>query len=101
MRITKSSVEAQWFTFEGEVQFQIRPFKFTSMNLESITESMYLQFDYCIVDWKGIDDEKDKPLKCNEENKKHLYDYYQDVRDFVFDKQEELKKRFDIEIKNS
>ena len=100
MKINKKNTEAKWFKFKGEVEFLIRPFKFSVMKLDNISQGMAEQFRYCIADWKGINGEDDKPLECNDENIDYLYDYYVDIRDFVFKKQEVFKKELDKQLKN-
>jgi len=103
MIINKSATEAKWFKFgktNSKVEFLIRPFRFSIMKLEDVSTGMMQQFTYCVVDWKGINDEKEKPLECNDENKEFLYDYYDDVRGFVFEKQEELKVVREKSLKN-
>lgn len=106
MNISKKNTEAVWFKFgktNSEVEFLIRPFKFSVMKLDDVSHGMAEQFRHCIMDWKGLndDDNEGKPLECNDENKEFLYDYYDDVRDFVFKKQEILKKKIGKQEKNS
>jgi len=103
MKINKKNVEAKWFKFgkgNSKVEFLIRPFKFSVMKLDNVAEGMMQQFNYCTTDWKGINDENDKPLECNDENKQYLYDYYTDVREFVFEKQEELRTKLNKSLGN-
>ena len=70
------------------------------MKLDDISEGMLQQFVYCLVDWKGLIGEDDKPFECNDENKAYIYDYYADVRDFVFNQQTVLKETIDKQLKN-
>ena len=55
-----------------------------------------------VVDWKGICDEKKKPLECNEENKKIISDHDQELAAFIINKASELKASIvtDDEVKN-
>lgn len=100
MKIIKKNTEAKWFKFEGKVEFLIKPFRFSIMKLDDVSQGMLQQFKYCIVEWKGLVGEDDKPFKCDDENKEYIYDYYTDVREFVFEKQNELKDRIDKQLKN-
>lgn len=106
MKISKKVTDKQWYTYEGEVGFCIRPFPFSSLKSVDTMEMALEQFMYCIVDWKGIDDgdksttKKAVAFKCTDENKKYLYDYSDAVRSFIFDKLGEQTKDVDIIIKN-
>lgn len=103
MIINKKNTEAEWFKYganNSKIEFLIRPFRFSIMKLDDVSKGMFQQFVYCIVDWKGINGEDEKPLKCDDENKEYLYDYIDDVRDFVFKKQEILKARIEKQLKN-
>lgn len=92
----------KWEKFNGKVEFLIRMFPFSELNgLEKIGKLLSEQFCYCIVDWKGLTDEDDKPLICDDENKLFLYDYYEDVRNFVFEKIKLLNEKEVKNLKNS
>lgn len=63
-----------------EVKLTIRPFSIFSLNqiptaenIQDIKEYFNI-FDYSVVSWVGISDENDKPLKCNTENKRLLFE---------------------------
>ena len=45
----------------------------------------YNNFEYVVLDWKGMLNDDDKPLKCNEENKRIVYDYFQELVGFVIE----------------
>ena len=100
MKINKKNVEGRWFKFDGKVEFKIRPFRLSTITSLDTMENINVQFTSTVVDWKGIEDEDGKPFKCNEENKKFIYDYYEDIVTFVIEKLKELKQRVDKEIKN-
>ena len=57
------------------------------------------QFMYCLVDWKGLN-ENGKKMPVNDDNKKYLYDYYNDVRDFVIGKSGAFATGLGEELKN-
>jgi hypothetical protein len=58
------------------------------------------QFFYCLVDWEGLEDAKGKALKCNDDNKKMVYDYVSELRDFILQKAISFSKDIDEEVKN-
>lgn len=101
MIIKKKNLDAKWFKYEGKVEFRIRPFKFSEATLEKIAIGLRDQFVFCVVDWRGIDDEDGKtPFKCTDSNKKYMYDYYKSVREFVQGKLEDIQDKWDKELKN-
>lgn len=102
MKISRKIKMEKWEKFNGKVEFLIRMFPFSELNgLEKIGKLLSEQFCYCIVDWKGLTDEDDKPLICDDENKLFLYDYYEDVRNFVFEKIKLLNEKEVKNLKNS
>lgn len=97
MKINKNLInKKEWFDLDEDknISFKIRPFPASHNVLRLINnideiEITWKQFNYSLVDWKGITDENDKPLECNDINKKMLFDYSQDVVLFVFNKSSE------------
>jgi hypothetical protein len=76
MLVTKEVVHPEY----PEVKVTVRPFSIFSLNqipsapnIQDIKEYFNI-FDYSVVSWVGISDENDKPLKCNTENKKFLFE---------------------------
>ena len=63
LKLNKKSLDAKWFDYEEGVSFKITP----SNRLKDLNFKESLINN--IVDWKGIVDENDKPLQCNDENK--------------------------------
>lgn len=102
MKINKRNVEAgTWYKYQDDVELKVRAMRLSALpNLDVSLENLAIQFDYCLVDWKGIETESGSAFKCNDENKQYIYDYYDGIREFVFAKQQELKDSFDKEIKN-
>jgi len=101
MKINRSLNKEKWCKFEGKVEFLLKKYPWSELtSVEKIGKTMADQFCYCIVDWKNINDEDDKPLVCNEENKLYLYDYYEDVRNFIFEELRKLDIKEIIERKN-
>jgi len=88
-----------WFTHPDEetLQFKLRPTSIYSLNktpgetvditLPDVVD-MYL---YCLIDWKGVGDPDDKPLKCNKENKLAFLNQHDNLATYVVTKSGELK----------
>lgn len=95
--LNKGKAKEQWFKYDEDVSFLIRPFPFSGRSLSTgeanISEMLVAQASYCVIDWKGINDEKDKPVKCNDENKKFLFDYSNELFNFVCEKNIELNNK--------
>lgn len=100
MKIDRSFLKEKWYKFNDEVSFKIAPFPFSQHKSTEVMDMVFEQFLRCVVDWKGIVDEDNKEFKCNKANKKFLYDFYPDIRDFVFDKSRMLSGKLDEESKN-
>jgi hypothetical protein len=90
MKIKKSIVEAKWIKYpdDEEVEFKIRPFPQSEGLMPSDDEYKQAQFNwkvfnYCVLDWKGMVNEDNEPLECNEINKKFVFDYVREVFSFV------------------
>ena len=108
--IHKKLAEGTWVQYDADksVELKIRPlsiYDFDRLPSEEheITVKEFSAFmTKLLVDWKGILDEKKKPLKCDDENKKLLSDHDQDLSVFVINKATELKAKVitDEEVKN-
>ena len=90
MKINRKLAEAQWVDYpEGEeVKFKIRPFPMSQGmwmpdDKTDIVDFMWKRFNYCVVDWQGVDDEEGNPFNCTEENKKFIFDYAQDIMGWI------------------
>ena len=94
MIINKSLIKKEeWFDLDDsqEVSFKIRPFPASHNVLRSIGDSdnvdiWWKMFNYSLVEWKGVYDKNEVKMECNDENKKVLFDYSQDVMMFVCNK---------------
>ena len=70
----------QPFKDEKDVKIKVKPFsvlhliKLPSDAGEFGVPEMFNVFMKCAVDWKGIVDAKDKPLKFTDENKKRVFE---------------------------
>jgi hypothetical protein len=74
---------------EKDVQFLIKPFSVlylktvpTDENISS--ELMWDVFRAVVVDWKGLQDENGKDMKCTDENKRKVAEQFNDILSFVF-----------------
>jgi hypothetical protein len=71
-----------WFSFPGDetIEFKVRMFPNSeAMMIEgnaqnALSKGLWKVFNYCITDWKGIVDENEKPLPCNEKNKMFIFE---------------------------
>ncbi len=108
-KFNKKSVQGEWINFpdDKEVKFKIRPF--TLFNITKLPSEdnfdigqVWNIFNYSVVGWKGIEDESG-PMECNEENKKLVYDFDQDLVIFVSEQASSLREKVISrkEIKNS
>ena len=101
MRINKRVTDGKWCKFEEGTEFKIRPFRLSTLsNLDAGMDNLKLQFNYCLVDWKGVENESGGKLNCNDENKLWFFDFGDAVREFVFAEADKMKVTFDKEIKN-
>ena len=103
MNIKKKLDEGVWCKYKGKIEFLIRVFKITELDFEeeSSGKSVLHNFMYCLVDWKGLTEEDGKTeFKCTDENKEYLYNYYSEIRMFVFDEIKNQQEKLDGSIKN-
>ena len=103
MIIKKKLNEGVWYKYKGKIEFLIRAFKISELDFEetSTSKSIMSNFMYCLVDWKGLTDEDGKTeFKCTKENKEYLYNYYAEVREFVFEEIKKQQEKLENSIKN-
>lgn len=106
MKINKKKGNSIWFGYKdeenGECEFLIRPLPYSSLKIdqEKVMEGLLESFKYCLSDWKGIVDIDDVELECNEINKQFIFDFYDEIREFIFEKARELSRKNDVELKN-
>jgi len=83
----RKKMKNKWFEFDDDVSFLIKPFPLSERALSpsgtNIIEIIMKQAEYCLVDWKGIVDENNKPIKCNEENKRFILDFSDELATFI------------------
>jgi hypothetical protein len=97
IKINKKNLKSEWFDFDEGIKFLIRPFPLSERSLSpstsNIIEVLIKQAMYCLKEWEGVCDDEDNVLECNEENKKLLFDYSDDVVSFICDKSRELNDK--------
>jgi len=71
-----------WYDFNDNVSFSLKPCNFSTMENSN---TLFDAFGNSIIDWKGLTDENDKNFECTDENKKYLFDYSEEIRNFVFE----------------
>jgi len=89
LKLNKKANKEKWFDYDEDIAFLIRPFPLSEKAL-SPSESNILDIltkiaKYSLVDWKGVVDENDKPIKCDEENKTFLLNYSEEIIYFICD----------------
>ena len=109
-KYNQKTAKGEWIVFpeDEEVQILVRPFSlFNLTRLPSEDDFNFKQFleiyDYCVLDWKGIQDDEGKPLKCNDENKKMVFNFDQELVLFVVNESTKLRDKIltEKEVKNS
>ena len=105
MKFNIKLLEGEWCKYNEEVEFLIRPFPNSKapskMNNElSIGEYNWAIFRECVLDWRGVEDQEGNPLKCDMVNKQKVFDLDNKIFDFVFENQNSIKNRQEIEVKN-
>ena len=86
MKLYVKNMQDRWVDYpdDKDVRLKIRPFPMSNGILfdtseKRLTEYTWDKFNYCVVDWEGILDENDNPLECNDENKRLIFDYGQEI----------------------
>ena len=93
MIIDEDKFDGEWHDFDGEVKFNIIPYDFSMLNVEDeISNIVKHRFMYCLIDWKGLVNKEGSVFEYNEDNKEALYNYYDDIREFIFLKSNLSKK---------
>lgn len=98
IKINKKNLKSEWFDYDDDVKFLIRPFPLSERAISpsgtNVIDLLIKQSMYCLEDWKGIVDQDEKPIECNEENKRFIFDYSDDIITFVVNKSKELNEKF-------
>jgi len=98
MKINTHLQEGKWVDFNKTVKFKIRAFPIDNlMLLQSDFKNQHPTTvgkqvcEYCVCDWKGIEDEDGKEFVYNDENKGYLLNYYVEFYEFITEEIEKLK----------
>ena len=103
MIIKKKLDDGVWCKYKGKIEFLIRIFKISELDFEETSSGKTLlnNYMYCLVNWKGLTDEDGKTeFKCTDENKEYLYNYYNEIREFVFNEVKSQQEKLEKSIKN-
>ena len=100
MIINKKDYNKKWHKFDEETSVLIRPFPFSEHKSTEVMEMAKNQFFFCLEDWKGLKDSDGKIMKCTDDNKILVYDYVQELRDFIIQKSIGLAEEISEEVKN-
>jgi len=110
-KINTKPLKGKWLKFpdDEDIEVLVRPYSLFNMNripsgdeAEINISEFYDSFEYVTLDWKGIRDEDDKPLKCNDENKRVIYDFFQELVAFIIQQSMEMRSQIvsEEEVKN-
>ena len=99
IKIRTEKTSKKWFDHPDGGSFQVRPFPNTMVFVDD-NISLWNQFDYCLVGWKGITDLEEKELSFDNDNKKELFDYNDELVAWLFEKIRFVGDRELKEIKN-
>jgi hypothetical protein len=96
MKINTKLQDGKWVDFNEKVKFKIRAFPIDNLMLvgddfQNNIKAGQLICDYCVCDWKGIEDEDGNEYKYSNENKKYLLNYYVEFYEFISGEVEKLK----------
>lgn len=122
VKIDLKASEGKWYVYNKKlgIDFHIRPYSVAAIRIRNVVDEDFLenpneealkkkikkevdkemdsgywnQFDYCLTDWRGIDD------PCNAKYKKEVFNIYTDAREFVFDKANKAGKALFVKSKN-
>lgn len=103
MKINTKAFEKQWFKYDDTAtEFLIRAFPTSLLKWDekAVMSVLYEQFDYCLIDWKGVEDQDGNNYPFTPENKKNVFDFSEPIREFVFAKARELAEAVHGELKN-
>ena len=89
MKINTKLTKGDWVDYEAGIKFCLRPYP--SSLLYPIDDpieqakQVWKMYDYCLVDWSGLETDDGKPFTYNNNNKKYIYDYYTSIRDWLIE----------------
>lgn len=108
LNITDLSYDSKEYEYKG-AKLWIRPYPFsmsdTVIRADALVitgEKQFEVFDYCLPKWDNVVGSDGKPIPCNTEVKKKIYDFRvdPDMIQFVVEKSGAFKRRKEEEEKN-
>lgn len=77
--------KGEWVKDEDGSEFLFRPYPISHIPANVTQKELELKmFKHCIVDWKGmVDEDTDEDIPCNDETKLYVFNYFQDVSEFM------------------
>ncbi len=72
----------------------------TGVVITKLGEIGWSRFNYCVMDIEGLVDVDKKPIECNEEVKRFIYDYDTEFKDSILLKIKEMNDGLLDEVKN-
>lgn len=97
--LNQSKALGTWVSFPKDDTFklQIRPLNILSMNRppsdKTTTENQIWEwFDYILIGWEGYENEEGQPVECNEDNKKLVFNFDQEVVTFCIESATKLRE---------
>jgi len=94
-------IKGVWINFPNDdVEIKVKPVSvFSLKKIPSEQDTLTIEdgwslFNGMVMDWKGIVDEGDNPIKCNEESKKIVYEFDQELVSFVIEECNKLREDF-------
>ena len=112
LKLNKKIVKGMWYSFpdDEDIEIKIKPFPFTKNLFEYLNAGKdietnqvaqaILMFMECVIDWKGLLDGDNVPLKCNKENKEIVFENVPDIVSFVLIKINSDDNKLMKQIKN-
>ena len=113
IKINKKLGKGKWYDYpqDSDIRFLIKPFPFTKNLFEFLTagkspddnqmEQAIIMFQECLLDWEGfINEDTDKPLKCNKEHKQLIFDNDFTIVNFILEKANAEDNKILKQVKN-
>ncbi len=106
MIITRKPIKGECIEFQGHVVLFIRPFPasegiFAPTNVKELTDASWVRFEHCLQGWKGIKDEDEETdFEYNDENKKFLFDYAQELVFFAVTEARKMEQKVSDSLGN-
>jgi hypothetical protein len=99
-KFKKSLLSGSWIKDPNDetIEYLIRPISIISMTTQPSALEKEIKFNdtiewfiFALKDWKGVVDDDDKPLPCDDENKRMFFDFNPDGATFIVNKGFELR----------